>query len=40
MIEDAARTPLAMVTTPGCVPAVPGTEDTGVGITARDVGRR
>jgi adenine deaminase len=30
MCEDAARTPLkAMVTTPSCVPAVPGFEDTG-----------
>lgn len=30
MMEDAARTPLkAMVTTPSCVPAVPGFEDTG-----------
>ena len=30
MVEDAARTPLkAMVTTPSCVPAVPGFEDTG-----------
>ena len=30
MMDDAARTPLkAMVTTPSCVPAVPGFEDTG-----------
>jgi adenine deaminase len=30
MMEDAKRTPLkAMVTTPSCVPAVPGFEDTG-----------
>ncbi|HIW76161.1 MULTISPECIES: adenine deaminase [Gordonibacter] len=30
MAEDAARTPLkAMITTPSCVPAVPGFEDTG-----------
>ncbi len=30
MMEDAARTPLkAIVTTPSCVPAVPGFEDTG-----------
>lgn len=30
MLEDAARTPLkAMLTTPSCVPAVPGFEDTG-----------
>ena len=30
MMEDAARTPLkAMLTTPSCVPAVPGFEDTG-----------
>ncbi len=30
MMEDAERTPLkAMVTTPSCVPAVPGFEDTG-----------
>ena len=30
MLEDAERTPLkAMVTTPSCVPAVPGFEDTG-----------
>ena len=30
MIEDAKRTPLkTMITTPSCVPAVPGFEDTG-----------
>ena len=30
MLEDAKRTPLkAMLTTPSCVPAVPGFEDTG-----------
>lgn len=30
MLDDAARTPLkAMLTTPSCVPAVPGFEDTG-----------
>lgn len=30
MLDDAARTPLkAMMTTPSCVPAVPGFEDTG-----------
>ena len=30
LLEDAARTPLkAMLTTPSCVPAVPGFEDTG-----------
>ena len=33
MMEDAARTPLkAMVTTPSCVPAVPGFEDTGAAV--------
>ena len=33
MTEDAARTPLkAMVTTPSCVPAVPGFEDTGAAV--------
>jgi adenine deaminase len=38
MIEDAARTPLkTMVTTPSCVPAVPGFEDTGAKILASDV---
>ena len=30
MLDDAKRTPLkAMLTTPSCVPAVPGFEDTG-----------
>ena len=38
MMEDAARTPLkAMMTTPSCVPAVPGFEDTGAKIDAADV---
>lgn len=38
MMEDAARTPLkAMLTTPSCVPAVPGFEDTGARITSEDV---
>ena len=33
MMEDAARAPLkAMVTTPSCVPAVPGFEDTGAAV--------
>ena len=33
MVEDSKRTPLkAMVTTPSCVPAVPGFEDTGSAI--------
>ena len=33
MMDDAARTPLkAMVTTPSCVPAVPGFEDTGASV--------
>lgn len=33
MLEDAARTPLkAILTTPSCVPAVPGFEDTGAAI--------
>ena len=33
MAQDAARTPLnAMITTPSCVPAVPGFEDTGSAI--------
>lgn len=33
MLEDASRTPLkAMLTTPSCVPAVPGFEDTGSSI--------
>ena len=38
MIEDAKRTPLkAMVTTPSCVPAVPGFEDTGSFIGPDDI---
>ena len=38
MLDDAATTPLkAMMTTPSCVPAVPGFEDTGAEITAADV---
>lgn len=38
MVEDARRTPLkAMVTTPSCVPAVPGFEDTGAAIGPDDV---
>ena len=38
MMEDAARTPLkAMLTTPSCVPAVPGFEDTGSHVGPRDV---
>ncbi len=38
MMEDAARTPLkTMVTTPSCVPAVPGFEDTGAEILACDI---
>lgn len=38
MLEDAAGTPLrAMLTTPSCVPAVPGFEDTGAVVTAADV---
>ena len=38
MAEDAARTPLkAMITTPSCVPAVPGFEDTGSSIGPEDV---
>ena len=40
MIEDSRRTPLkAMVTTPSCVPAVPGFEDTGSSIDPDDVAR-
>lgn len=40
MMEDAARTPLkAMLTTPSCVPAVPGFEDTGSAIGPEDVER-
>ncbi len=38
MLEDAKRTPLkAMLTTPSCVPAVPGFEDTGANIGAKEV---
>lgn len=38
MMEDARRTPLkAMVTTPSCVPAVPGFEDTGSAIGPQDI---
>lgn len=38
MMDDARRTPLkAMLTTPSCVPAVPGFEDTGASIDVRDV---
>ncbi len=38
MLEDAKRTPLkAMLTTPSCVPAVPGFEDTGASIGAKEV---
>lgn len=38
MLDDAARTPLkAMMTTPSCVPAVPGFEDTGSHIGPEDV---
>ena len=38
MMEDAARTPLkAMLTTPSCVPAVPGFEDTGAVIGPKDI---
>ena len=38
MEEDALRTPLkAMITTPSCVPAVPGFEDTGSSIDATDI---
>ncbi len=38
MLEDAKRTPLkAMLTTPSCVPAVPGFEDTGASIGPDDV---
>lgn len=40
MVEDARRTPLkAMVTTPSCVPAVPGFEDTGSAVGPDDVAR-
>ena len=38
MMDDAARTPLkAMLTTPSCVPAVPGFEDTGSSIGPAEV---
>lgn len=38
MAEDARRVPLkAMITTPSCVPAVPGFEDTGSSIDADDI---
>ena len=38
MAEDAARTPLkAMLTTPSCVPAVPGFEDSGASVTSADI---
>jgi adenine deaminase len=40
MVADAKRTPLkAMITTPSCVPAVPGFEDTGASIDAEDIAR-
>ncbi|WP_449315534.1 adenine deaminase [Rubneribacter sp.] len=40
MAADARRTPLkAMITTPSCVPAVPGFEDTGAAIGPKDVAR-
>ena len=38
MVEDAKRTPLkAMITTPSCVPAVPGFEDTGSFVGPEDI---
>ena len=38
MLEDAARTPLkTILTTPSCVPAVPGFEDTGASVGPEDV---
>ncbi len=38
MVEDAKKSPLkAMLTTPSCVPAVEGFEDTGAIITAEDI---
>ena len=38
MLDDAKRTPLkAMLSTPSCVPAVPGFEDTGAAIGPQDV---
>ena len=40
MAEDAKRTPLkAMITTPSCVPAVPGFEDTGSFVGPQDVAK-
>ncbi|MDR2105854.1 MAG: amidohydrolase family protein, partial [Coriobacteriales bacterium] len=40
MLDDARRTPLkAMVTTPSCVPAVPGFEDTGAAVGPADIAR-
>ncbi|MCQ2558536.1 MAG: adenine deaminase [Oscillospiraceae bacterium] len=40
MIRDAARTPLkAMLTSPSCVPAVPGFEDSGCVVTSEDIAR-
>jgi adenine deaminase len=40
MAEDAQRTPLkAMITTPSCVPAVPGFEDTGSFVGPADVAK-
>ncbi len=40
MLEDAKRTPLkAMLTTPSCVPAVPGFEDTGANIGPEEVAK-
>lgn len=41
MERDAARTPLkAMLTVPSCVPAMPGFEDSGAVVTARDIARQ
>ncbi len=38
MVEDAERTPLkGFLTTPSCVPAVPGFEDSGSEITSKDI---
>lgn len=38
MAADSARTPLkAMLTTPSCVPAVPGFEDSGASVTPADI---
>lgn len=38
MAADARRTPMkAMLTVPSCVPAVPGFEDTGASVDARDI---